>query len=135
MQLSAHAIGKTREAAGKRRNAARRIADHARREIEQQLVDQPGGEQRAVEPGARLDVQLVDPARGELAHHRGEIDAAVGIRQRERRHAARPRGIGAAGRHDERIAAGEHARRGRRLAVAVDDDDAAAGASLRRRAR
>ena len=51
--------------ARRRRSAMPRAGSpsSARREIEQELVDESGGEQRAVEPRARLDVHLVAAAR------------------------------------------------------------------------
>ena len=73
-------------------HAARRIADDRRCEIEQQLVDEPAREQRAVEPGAGLDVQLVDRrASRARASSRARSTRPFGIRQRDHFDAARPR--------------------------------------------
>ena len=104
-------------------HAARRVAEQRRREVEQQLVDEPRVEQRAVELRAGLDVQFVDAAPRERVHQRRQVDAA----------AARPAAasdVDVAGHAGLRSPAvtisalprGEHARRRRRLPVPVDDD-------------
>ena len=129
------AIGQPRQAVPELGDAPRRIAQQARREVEQELVDHARREQRAVELAARLDVQLVDAARAQLPHQRDEIDAAIGIRQHQHLDAGRPERIALARRHDQRAGAGEHLRRRRRLARAGRRRCAAAAAVSRSRAR
>ena len=49
------------------KHALRRVPDDVGREIDDQLVDEVLGEERAVQPEARFDVHLVHPAPPELA--------------------------------------------------------------------
>ena len=52
-------------------------AQQNRRHVQQQLVDEPGAQQRAVELVARFHVQLVDAAPGEVAQHGCQIHLAA----------------------------------------------------------
>ena len=54
----------------------RAFAQHHRRDVQQQLVDQARGEERAGERGARFDLHFVDLALGEQLEHRGQVHAA-----------------------------------------------------------
>src|SRR6187431_1421963 len=64
-------------------------AEQARREVDEQLVDQALLQQRGVELLAGFDVQLVDAASSKVGQHRGEIDLAGGRGQERDLDAAR----------------------------------------------
>ena len=70
----------------------------------------------------RLDVQLEDAAPREHAHHRGKVDATVGVRQRDALHARRPCGLRAPAVITSAPSPASTRRRWRRLRIAVDDD-------------
>ncbi len=72
-------------------------AEQPRREVDQQLVDLPGGQQRGVEAVAGLDMQLVDAAPAQVVQHRDEVDLAVRIGQADQLGALRAQRGGAAG--------------------------------------
>ncbi|KAG0163496.1 hypothetical protein DFQ30_011482, partial [Apophysomyces sp. BC1015] len=59
------------------------VAEQARRDVQQQLVDAALAQQRAIERVAGFDVQLVDAALGEQVQRGRQIDLAGPIRQRE----------------------------------------------------
>src|SRR5205814_1507811 len=102
--------------------AARRIAEETRREIEEELVDKPCGEQRAIQFGAGLDVSLVHLALGEQAQHAIEIDSPVGPAQHHALHVGRPRAFRRLGGYDQYVTVLQDPRIGGQLAMAVDDD-------------
>ena len=53
-------------------------ADQPRRDVEQELVDQIGVDQRSIELLAGFDVQLVDTALRQVGQHGMQVDLAVG---------------------------------------------------------
>ena len=77
-------------------------ADQARRDVDEQLVDQAGGEQRCVELLAGFDVELVDAASAQVGEHRAEVDLAGRIGQQHDLGALRPRALAGARRRRPR---------------------------------
>ena len=61
-------------------HAVRAAAQQFGRQVEQQLIDQPLRQQRAVEDGTGFDVQLVDAVLAQIVEHGGQIDPACGAR-------------------------------------------------------
>src|SRR6185369_895806 len=110
----------------RKRGEAATVAEQLRRDVDEQLVDETGGEQRCVELLAGLDVQLVDLAPAEVGDHRREVDLAA-RRRRERDlgavrfERATPRAV-VDRRVDEHLSRRrEDARGGRRLEARIDD--------------
>ena len=101
-QSSATRSSSERERRRQLEHSARRVAEQLGRDVEEDLVDQARREQRAVEPRAGFDVELVDAAARELAHQRRQVDAPRGVRQRERVDTRRPAGVARARGDDER---------------------------------
>ena len=64
-------------------HALRRVAEEARVEVDQELVDAALAHQRAVQAEAGLDVQLVDAAARQLLQHLRQVDLSVRVRQRD----------------------------------------------------
>ena len=60
-------------------HALRAVAEEARVEVEQELVDAAFAHERAVQPKARLDVQLVHPAPRKLFQHPWQVDFLVSL--------------------------------------------------------
>ena len=58
------------------RKRPRAAAEQRRRQVDQELVREPGGKQRAGQAGAAFDEQFVDLPRGEKLERSAEIDAS-----------------------------------------------------------
>ncbi len=81
----------------------------------------PASSKRAVELGARFDVQLEDVALGERAHQRRKVDAPLRVGQRHALDASGHAGLRAARGHDERLPPASTRAVGGVCAVAIDD--------------